>query len=165
MWVHASQVDQRLDQGAKCASIMNKAAGVCVCRQARLMHKRQDTLAMRMPSPCPHPAATAATSFLPPLAAEHSSSEGWLVLDKFSFPDGGIPIDVTFGCETRETGEIYKQAADGILGMGNNVNALHSQVGLGVCRGAQRAGAGGALRGVAGGCRGCIEGCSGRLLA
>lgn len=29
----------------------------------------------------------------------------------------------------RETGEIYRQAADGILGMGNNANALHSQVG------------------------------------
>jgi hypothetical protein len=50
------------------------------------------------------------------------------VLDKFGLPDGGPPVDVTFGCEMRETGEIYRQAADGILGMGNNANALHSQV-------------------------------------
>lgn len=61
--------------------------------------------------------------------AERSSSEGWLVLDKFSFPDASAPVDVTFGCATRETGEIFRQEADGILGMGNNNNAMHSQVG------------------------------------
>ncbi|KIZ07939.1 hypothetical protein MNEG_0012 [Monoraphidium neglectum] len=60
--------------------------------------------------------------------AEHSSSEGWLVLDRFHFPDGSTPVEVTFGCGMRETGEIYRQAADGILGMGNNANALHSQL-------------------------------------
>jgi len=60
--------------------------------------------------------------------AEHSSSEGWLVADKFALPDGQPPLDITFGCATRETGEIYRQAADGILGLGNNVNALHSQL-------------------------------------
>lgn len=32
-------------------------------------------------------------------------------------------------CESRETGEIDNQQEDGILDMGNNVNALHSQVG------------------------------------
>lgn len=51
------------------------------------------------------------------------------MLDRFHFPDGSTPVEVTFGCGMRETGEIYRQAADGILGMGNNANALHSQVG------------------------------------
>ena len=50
------------------------------------------------------------------------------MLDKFAFPDAGPPLDVTFGCALQETGEIFRQAADGILGLGNNANALHSQV-------------------------------------
>lgn len=79
--------------------------------------------------------ATGADFATPPLtlgtAAEHSSSEGALVLDKLAFPDGGPPMDVTFGCAVKESGEIFRQAADGIMGLGNNANALHSQVGSG----------------------------------
>jgi hypothetical protein len=62
-------------------------------------------------------------------AAEESSSEGWLVQDKFTFPDKGSSIDVVFGCEAYETGEIYRQRVDGILGMGNNENSFARQVG------------------------------------
>lgn len=70
-------------------------------------------------------------------AAERSSSEGFLLEDVFAFPDypGSIPkgtkppdVKVVFGCEQQETGEIYRQTADGILGMGNNNNAFQSQV-------------------------------------
>lgn len=61
--------------------------------------------------------------------------------DALAFPDGGPPIEVTFGCEMRESGEIYAQAADGILGLGNNANALHSQARRGAARGATAAGA------------------------
>ena len=74
---------------------------------------------------------------LPVHAAEQSSSEGWLVQDKFAFPDKGSSIDIVFGCEAYETGEIYRQRADGILGMGNNENSFTRQVGTGkvaVCR-------------------------------
>jgi hypothetical protein len=50
------------------------------------------------------------------------------VRDVYNFPDNLSAVNISFGCETRETGEIYRQAADGILGMGNNNNALHSQL-------------------------------------
>ncbi|MEW5312356.1 MAG: hypothetical protein WDW38_003997 [Sanguina aurantia] len=60
--------------------------------------------------------------------AEKSSSEGWLVEDLFTFPDQQAQTKVVFGCENGETGEIYRQAADGILGMGNNENAFQSQL-------------------------------------
>lgn len=29
-------------------------------------------------------------------------------------------MPIIFGCETRETGEIYKQRADGLFGLGNS---------------------------------------------
>lgn len=60
--------------------------------------------------------------------AERSSSAGWLVQDMYSFPDNGTAVPVSFGCSNLETGEIYKQAADGLLGMGHNVNAFHNQL-------------------------------------
>jgi hypothetical protein len=61
--------------------------------------------------------------------AEQSSSEGRLVQDVFTFPSSSTSVPVTFGCEASETGEIYKQKPDGILGMGNSPGAFHSQVG------------------------------------
>lgn len=60
--------------------------------------------------------------------AEKSSSEGWLLEDLYSFPDNQSSTPVVFGCENGETGEIYRQMADGILGMGNNHNAFQSQL-------------------------------------
>ena len=51
--------------------------------------------------------------------------------DTLLFPDAGGPVALIFGCESNESGEIYRQVADGILGMGNNNNAFHSQVGGG----------------------------------
>ncbi|KAG1666106.1 hypothetical protein FOA52_010896 [Chlamydomonas sp. UWO 241] len=60
--------------------------------------------------------------------AERSSSSGFLHEDAFDFPDANGPVRVVFGCESDETGEIFRQAADGILGMGNNKNALHAQL-------------------------------------
>ena len=38
-------------------------------------------------------------------------------------------MPVVFGCETRETGEIFNQEADGILGLGNSPISLVNQVG------------------------------------
>ncbi|GIL85438.1 hypothetical protein Vretimale_10621 [Volvox reticuliferus] len=60
--------------------------------------------------------------------AERSSSEGWMVEDAFGFPDAQPPVRMVFGCENGETGEIYRQMADGIMGMGNNHNAFQSQL-------------------------------------
>ena len=37
-------------------------------------------------------------------------------------------MDVVFGCETKETGEIYNQEADGILGLGNSEVSMVNQV-------------------------------------
>jgi hypothetical protein len=49
-------------------------------------------------------------------------------------------IDFVFGCENAESGEIYKQAVDGVLGMGNSRNAFPRQV-CGCGRRASRPGA------------------------
>ena len=62
-------------------------------------------------------------------AAEQSSSAGFLIEDRFAFPDADGPVKLVFGCESDESGEIFRQMADGILGMGNNQNAFQSQVG------------------------------------
>ena len=63
-------------------------------------------------------------------AAEGSSSAGFLLEDRFAFPDSAPgPVELVFGCEADETGEIFRQQADGIMGMGNNNNAFQSQVG------------------------------------
>jgi len=59
-------------------------------------------------------------------AAEQSSSAGLLVADQLQVGDGGV--EVVFGCETKETGEIYNQEADGILGLGNSEVSLVNQV-------------------------------------
>ncbi len=46
--------------------------------------------------------------------------------DQLQLRDGGV--EVVFGCETKETGEIYNQEADGILGLGNSEVSLVNQV-------------------------------------
>lgn len=48
--------------------------------------------------------------------------------DVLSLPDSQPGMDIVFGCAETESGQIYSQAADGILGMGNNRNALHMQL-------------------------------------
>ncbi|BDA43922.1 Aspartic proteinase Asp1 [Coccomyxa sp. Obi] len=58
--------------------------------------------------------------------AEQSSSAGLLVSDQLQLRDGGV--EVVFGCETKETGEIYNQEADGILGLGNSEVSLVNQL-------------------------------------
>jgi hypothetical protein len=65
--------------------------------------------------------------------AEQSSSEGRLVQDVFTFPNSKSSVPVTFGCEASESGEIYKQKPDGILGLGNSKGAFHAQVGYITC--------------------------------
>ena len=60
--------------------------------------------------------------------AEQSTSKGRLVRDVFTFPDHATAVPVTLGCESGETGEIYRQKADGILGMGNNPGTFHGEV-------------------------------------
>lgn len=61
-------------------------------------------------------------------AAEQSSSSGLLISDQLNLSDGSV--DIVFGCETKETGEIYNQEADGILGLGNSEVSLVNQVTL-----------------------------------
>jgi len=61
-------------------------------------------------------------------AAEQSSSSGVLLSDLLHLRDGAELVPVVFGCETRETGEIFNQAADGILGLGNSPVSLINQV-------------------------------------
>ena len=58
--------------------------------------------------------------------AEHSSSAGQLIQDEMQLLAGGFPV--VFGCETRETGEIYSQEADGIMGLGNSAVSVMNQV-------------------------------------
>lgn len=42
--------------------------------------------------------------------------------------DGGSGVPVIFGCETRETGEIFKQRADGLFGLGNSDASVINQL-------------------------------------
>ncbi|KAK9843713.1 hypothetical protein WJX81_003429 [Elliptochloris bilobata] len=58
--------------------------------------------------------------------AEQSSSAGLLVADQLQVGNGSV--EVVFGCETKETGEIYNQEADGILGLGNSEVSLVNQL-------------------------------------
>lgn len=60
--------------------------------------------------------------------AEQSSSSGVLLSDALHLRDGGDAVWVVFGCETQETGEIYNQAADGILGLGNSPVSIINQL-------------------------------------
>lgn len=60
--------------------------------------------------------------------AEHSSSSGVLVADVMQLNDGGAGLPVVFGCELKETGEIFKQQADGLLGLGNSPASVINQL-------------------------------------
>lgn len=60
--------------------------------------------------------------------AEQSSSSGILMEDVVSIHDDRAGIPVRFGCETRETGEIFKQQADGLLGLGKSEESLVQQL-------------------------------------
>jgi hypothetical protein len=64
--------------------------------------------------------------------AEKSSSSGEVVSDVLRLPDGGgngsTTTTIVFGCTARETGEIHRQRADGLLGMGLSDDALHAQL-------------------------------------
>lgn len=60
-------------------------------------------------------------------AAEQSSSSGNLIQDELQLLGGTSPV--VFGCETRETGEIFSQEADGIMGLGNSKVSVINQVG------------------------------------
>ncbi|GIL44101.1 hypothetical protein Vafri_1644 [Volvox africanus] len=60
--------------------------------------------------------------------AEGSVSEGYMITDVLNFPDGQPPVNVVFGCVNGERGELYRQMADGLMGMGNNNNAFQSQL-------------------------------------
>ena len=59
--------------------------------------------------------------------AERSSSAGRLVSDVVSL-GAGVNGTAVFGCETRETGMIASQAADGILGLGQGPQSVLAQL-------------------------------------
>eukprot|EP00884_Botryococcus_braunii_P019358 jgi/Botrbrau1/6105/Bobra.331_2s0002.1 len=58
--------------------------------------------------------------------AEQSSSAGVLLVDNLLLGDASV--NVVFGCETKETGEIYNQEADGIFGLGNSEISIINQL-------------------------------------
>ncbi|KAL4450641.1 hypothetical protein ABPG77_000997 [Micractinium sp. CCAP 211/92] len=60
--------------------------------------------------------------------AEQSSSSGILLEDVLALYDGQPGASIIFGCETRETGEIYKQRADGLFGLGNSDASVVNQL-------------------------------------
>ncbi|PSC67812.1 acid protease [Micractinium conductrix] len=60
--------------------------------------------------------------------AEESSSSGILLEDVLAMHDGQPGAPIIFGCETHETGEIYKQRADGLFGLGNSEASVVNQL-------------------------------------
>ncbi|KAL1195010.1 Aspartic proteinase 36 [Cardamine amara subsp. amara] len=62
--------------------------------------------------------------------AEHSSSKGVLGEDVISFGNESQlqPQRAVFGCETMETGDLYSQRADGIIGLGQGDLSLVDQL-------------------------------------
>ncbi|KAI8473330.1 MAG: aspartic peptidase domain-containing protein [Monoraphidium minutum] len=60
---------------------------------------------------------------------EGSSTQGWLVRDVVSLPGSkGASGTTDVGCVEKETGYIYEQEADGIMGLGNAARALPFQL-------------------------------------
>ncbi|EFJ40170.1 hypothetical protein VOLCADRAFT_108309 [Volvox carteri f. nagariensis] len=51
-----------------------------------------------------------------------------MITDVLKFPDDQPPVNLVFGCVNGERGELYRQMADGLMGMGNNHNAFQSQL-------------------------------------
>ncbi|KAI3922365.1 hypothetical protein MKX01_006054 [Papaver californicum] len=62
--------------------------------------------------------------------AEMSSSSGVLGVDIISFGNGSAlePQHATFGCENMETGDLYSQRADGIMGLGRGPLSIMNQL-------------------------------------
>lgn len=62
--------------------------------------------------------------------AEQSTSEGLLGVDLVSFGNSSTlgPERLVFGCETAETGDIYEQRADGIMGLGRGSLSIIDQL-------------------------------------
>ncbi|KAK4770976.1 hypothetical protein SAY87_031508 [Trapa incisa] len=62
--------------------------------------------------------------------AEMSSSSGVLGNDMVSFGNESelLPHRVVFGCENKETGDLYKQRADGIMGLGRGSLSVMNQL-------------------------------------
>ncbi|GJP48118.1 hypothetical protein CLOM_g7396 [Closterium sp. NIES-68] len=65
--------------------------------------------------------------------AENSSSSGLIVSDVVTFGNASTlpPARILFGCELGETGDIYTQKADGIMGMGRGELGIVSQLSTG----------------------------------
>ncbi|CAI5478666.1 unnamed protein product [Closterium sp. Yama58-4] len=65
--------------------------------------------------------------------AENSSSSGLIVSDVVTFGNASTlpPARILFGCELAETGDIYTQKADGIMGMGRGELGIVSQLSVG----------------------------------
>lgn len=62
--------------------------------------------------------------------AEDSTSSGVIASDLASFGDASTiaPTRILFGCETSETGDLYSQRADGIIGMGKGQLSIMNQL-------------------------------------
>lgn len=62
--------------------------------------------------------------------AEQSSSRGLLAKDLVGFGETSKlpPQELVFGCETSESGELYLQRADGILGLGRGQLSVVDQM-------------------------------------
>lgn len=62
--------------------------------------------------------------------AEMSSSSGVLVEDIVSFGNESqlVPQRAVFGCENVETGDLYSQRADGIMGLGSGTISIVDQL-------------------------------------
>ncbi|KAI8471379.1 MAG: aspartic peptidase domain-containing protein [Monoraphidium minutum] len=61
--------------------------------------------------------------------AEASSSEGYLIRDVVNLPGAdGAPLQAVVGCVNYETGMIYSQKADGLIGLGNAPRAFPQQI-------------------------------------
>eukprot|EP00271_Cylindrocystis_brebissonii_P006838 TRINITY_DN19687_c0_g1_i2.p1 TRINITY_DN19687_c0_g1~~TRINITY_DN19687_c0_g1_i2.p1 ORF type:complete len:524 (-),score=110.06 TRINITY_DN19687_c0_g1_i2:317-1888(-) len=62
--------------------------------------------------------------------AEDSTSAGMLVSDVVTFGDTSSVESsrILFGCETRETGDLYSQKADGIIGLGRGPLSIINQL-------------------------------------
>lgn len=62
--------------------------------------------------------------------AEDSTSSGILADDVVGFGEAStlLPARLLFGCETRETGDLYTQKADGIIGLGRGPLGIMDQL-------------------------------------
>jgi hypothetical protein len=117
----------------------------CSCRpaprgEAAAADAKEEAGAAAAPDPTPPNGACSYSR----VYAERSSSSGDVVSDVLHLDVRGNSSSsgssgsssssaaarprITFGCATRETGEIHRQQADGLLGMGASDDALHAQL-------------------------------------